>query len=178
MTGGSIVISRRKMTSGEHCARMKQYEVNDIVCSSSIMIRMMTEAGGRAMDFPAMHAAYWAGTCLEWVWEVLSQMRARRSGTIVNFSSIGGIRGAKCHIADYEETVGSMYLENVNDQQNQPGDPVRAGQTIVGVVHLDEIPKRLPLGSDAIHILETEYESRLSEMGTWKEHGVSSDFDE
>ena len=71
-----------------------------------------------------------------------------------------------------------MYLENVNDQQNQPGDPVRAGQTIVGVVHLDEIPKRLPLGSDAIHILETEYEGRLSEMGTWKEHGVSSDFDE
>ena len=136
------------------------------------------EAGGRALDFPAMHAAYWAGTCLEWVWEVLSQMRARRSGTIVNFSSIGGIRGAKCHIADYEETVGSMYLENVNDQQNQPGDPVRAGQTIVGVVHLDEIPKRLPLGSDAIHILETEYEGRLSEMGTWKEHGVSSDFDE
>ena len=34
------------------------------------------EAGGRAMDFPAMHAAYWAGTCPEWVWEVLSQMRA------------------------------------------------------------------------------------------------------
>lgn len=81
-------------------------------------------------------------------------------------------------MADYEETVGSMYLENVNDKQNQPGDPVRAGQTIARVVHLDQIPKRLPLGSDAISILETEYESRLGKMRTWKEQSISSDFSE
>lgn len=158
--------------------------------------------------------------------EVLPQMRARRSGTIVNFSSIGGIRGAigngwysaakgalellsdtlykecaplgirvliiepgafrtgfygalrgaKCHIADYEETVGKMYLENMNDQHDQPGDPVRAGQAIVRVASQDSIPKRLPLGSDAIDILQKEYESRLSEMETWKKDSFSSDF--
>ncbi len=160
--------------------------------------------------------------------EVLPQMRARRNGTIVNFSSMGGIRGAigngwysaakgalellsdtlykecaplgiriliiepgafrtgfygalrgaTCHIADYEETVGSMYLENVNDQQNQLGDPVRAGQTLVRVVHLDQIPKRLPLGSDSVSTLQTEYETRLEEIRTWKEYSISSDFDE
>lgn len=160
--------------------------------------------------------------------EVLPQMRARKSGTIVNFSSMGGIRGAigngwysaakgalellsdtlykecaplgiriliiepgafrtgfygalrgaACHIADYEATVGSMYLENVNDQQNQLGDPVRAGQTIVRVVGQDPIPKRLPLGSDSVSTLKTEYESRLAEMDTWKEYSFSSDFDE
>lgn len=159
--------------------------------------------------------------------DVLPQMRERKSGTIVNFSSMGGIRGAigngwysaakgalellsdtlykecgplgirvliiepgafrtgfygalrgaKSHIADYENTVSSMYLENVNDQQNQPGDPVRAGKTIAQIVGLESIPKRLPLGSDSVATLKTEYECRLSEMDTWKNYSFSSDFD-
>lgn len=159
--------------------------------------------------------------------EVLPHMRSRKSGTIVNFSSIGGIRGAigngwysaakgalellsdtlykecaplgirvliiepgafrtgfygalrgaKCHIADYEQTVGAMYLENMNDRHDQPGDPTRAGKVIVRVVNKDSIPKRLPLGSDAIDILKNDYESRLLEMDTWKEESISSDFE-
>lgn len=160
--------------------------------------------------------------------EVLPHMRSRKSGTIVNFSSIGGIRGAigngwysaakgalellsdtlykecaplgirvmiiepgafrtgfygalrgaKCHIADYEQTVGTMYLENLNDKHDQPGDPARAGQVIVRVVNKDSIPKRLPLGSDAIDILRKDYESRLAEMDAWNEEIISSDFEE
>lgn len=159
--------------------------------------------------------------------EVLPQMRARKSGTIVNFSSIGGVRGAigngwyssakgalellsdtlykecaplgirvliiepgafrtgfygalrgaKCHIADYEETVGKMYLENMNDQHDQLGDPVKAGQTIVRTVSQEKIPKRLPLGSDAVDVLKKEYESRLDEMEAWKAYSFHSDFD-
>ena len=70
-----------------------------------------------------------------------------------------------------------MYLENVNDQQKQPGDPVRAGKTIAQIVGLESIPKRLPLGSDSVDTLKTEYESRLSEMDTWKNYSFSSDFD-
>lgn len=160
--------------------------------------------------------------------EVLPHMRSRKSGTIVNFSSIGGIRGAigngwysaakgalellsdtlykecaplgirvliiepgafrtgfygalrgaKCHIVDYEQTVGMMYLENLNDKHDQPGNPTRAGQVIVRVVNKDSIPKRLPLGSDAIDILRKDYESRLTEMDAWNEEIISSDFEE
>ena len=69
MVGGSIIISERKTTPEEHLIRMQRYEVNDIVCISSIMIRMMLAALGQSMDFPAMHAAYWAGVCPEWVWK-------------------------------------------------------------------------------------------------------------
>lgn len=58
------------------------------------------------------------------------------------------------------------------------GDPVRAGQTLVRVVHLDQIPKRLPLGSDSVSTLKTEYENRLKEIETWKEYSISSDFEE
>lgn len=67
--GGSIVLSDRKTTPKEHLMRMQQYAVNDIVCISSIMIRMMTAVSGESMDFPAMHAAYWAGSCPQWVWK-------------------------------------------------------------------------------------------------------------
>lgn len=69
MVGGSIVISERRTTMKEHIRRMQRYHVNDIVCISSVMIRMMTEVSGQTMDFPSMHAAYWAGVCPEWVWE-------------------------------------------------------------------------------------------------------------
>ena len=69
MVGGSIVISDRKTTLDEHIRRMQQYRVNDIVCISSVMIRLMSSVSGQVMPFPAMHAAYWAGVCPDWVWE-------------------------------------------------------------------------------------------------------------
>lgn len=67
--GGSIVISRKKLTAKEHFRRMQKYKVNDIVCISSIMIRMMMAPERCNQKFPHMHAAYWAGECPVWVWE-------------------------------------------------------------------------------------------------------------
>ncbi len=69
MVGGSVVISRKKYTPREHLLRMQKYEVNDIVCISSVMIRMMMLPMLHNMQFPNMHAAYWAGACPAWVWE-------------------------------------------------------------------------------------------------------------
>ena len=69
MVGGSMVISGKKHTPHEHLLRIREYEVNDIVCISSVMIRMMTILDDQNMQFPSMHAAYWAGLCPAWVWE-------------------------------------------------------------------------------------------------------------
>lgn len=105
MVGGSIVISKEKYKPKEQLLRMQEYEVNDIVCISSVMIRMMTAAAGRSMEFPHMHAAYWAGACPEWVWEA-----ARRFFSITDCGNGYGMTecGSTSHImsgCDPEEKV-------------------------------------------------------------------------
>lgn len=67
--GGSIVISRKKWSAEEHLLQMQRYGVNDIVCISALMIRMMLAAENCKQTFPHMHAAYWAGACPAWVWQ-------------------------------------------------------------------------------------------------------------
>lgn len=73
MVGGSIVISKKKYTPLEHLNRIRECGANDIVCIASIMIRMMTESSEKSMEFPHLHAAYWAGVCPAWVWKQATQ---------------------------------------------------------------------------------------------------------
>ena len=67
--GGSIVISKKRYSAAEHMERMLKFRVNDIVCVSSIMIRMMSDTADFKGTFSDLHAAYWAGLCPAWVYE-------------------------------------------------------------------------------------------------------------
>lgn len=156
----------------------------------------------------------------------LPDMRKRKSGIIINVSSIGAVRaavgngyysaskaalelvsdavskeaaelgirvcivqpgafrtnfydslkGTEIEIKDYADTAGKMRIENVTNLRNQPGDPLLAGKVIVDMVNSGDIPKHLPLGSDASRIIETELKERLSEVEKLKEVSGRSDF--
>lgn len=86
------------------------------------------------------------------------------------------LRGGTKKIADYNPTVDSMRLENLVDNQNQPGDPQRAGKLLVQLVQSGKLPKRLPLGSDAVKIIETVLQERLAEVEQVKQYSVRTDF--
>lgn len=157
---------------------------------------------------------------------VLPQMRARKSGMIINVSSIGAVRapvgngyysaskaaleliseaadkesahlgiqvmivepgafrtnfydslrGTEKKIDDYDPAVDKMRLENMVNHHDQPGDPEKAGKLIVKIVHEGSLPKRLPLGSDAVKIIHTELERRLDELEIVKGFSVQTDY--
>lgn len=81
-------------------------------------------------------------------------------------------------IASYDHVVGSMRLENKEISHDQPGDPARAGKLIVKLVNDDFIPERLPLGSDAVKVIRTELERRLSELDEVEKYSIQTDFQE
>lgn len=58
----------------------------------------------------------------------------------------------------------------------QEGDPDKAAQIIVDMVHADEIPLRLPLGAEAIRRLTAAYQRDLGEVTRWAELACSADF--
>jgi len=79
-------------------------------------------------------------------------------------------------ISDYTTSVGSMRLENMVNNHDQKGDPDKAGKLIVELVSSGKLPKRLPLGSDAVRIIRDELKSRLAEVEETESYSVTTDY--
>src|SRR5688500_12967646 len=143
---------------------------------------------------------------------VLPHMRARRSGHIVQMSSVGGVIGNPGHaiyattkfalegasealagevapfgirvtivepgpfrteflgrslghatpIPDYEDgPAGALRARNATAHGRQPGDPVRAVEAIIDVVHASSAPLRLPLGRSAVERIRAKLQAQL-----------------
>ena len=48
---------------------MREKKTNDVICVSAIMIDLPPKGDPQPEDYPAMHAAYWASACPEWIWQ-------------------------------------------------------------------------------------------------------------
>ncbi|GAA2845970.1 short-chain dehydrogenase/reductase [Actinoplanes cyaneus] len=77
---------------------------------------------------------------------------------------------------DYEATVGRIHRFRAESQGDQPGDPVRAAEAIVKVASLDDPPRRLPLGSDALSTALTAGAARNAEAERWADLSRSTDY--
>ncbi|GIF64351.1 short-chain dehydrogenase/reductase [Asanoa ishikariensis] len=105
-------------------------------------------------------------------------------GVKVTIVEPGGFRtdwaGSSMRIEDggpeYAESVGRMARYREQAGGNEPGDPAKAAQVLVDVVDLDEPPKRLPLGSDALGLAERHNHALADELATWADVSRSTDF--
>lgn len=79
-------------------------------------------------------------------------------------------------ISDYDSVVSGMRLADKEVRHNQSGDPAKAGELIVRLVHEGTIPKRLPLGSDAVKIVRTALQDRLKEIDTVEKYSIQTDY--
>lgn len=80
-------------------------------------------------------------------------------------------------IPDLQESNKGMkqIFEQVN--HNQPGDPVKAAQAIVeALTGTKELPARLPLGSDALAVIEQSLEEEKKTLQSWGALARSTDF--
>lgn len=59
----------------------------------------------------------------------------------------------------------------------EPGDPLKAVEAIVAAVRADDMPRRLPLGADAVAGIEGKLARLKKDMDNWRELSLSTAFD-
>jgi len=76
----------------------------------------------------------------------------------------------------YAGTVGAMNDFRLSTVCQWPGDPARAARVIEGIVRLEEPPRRLLLGSDAVRMAGEADRARIAETEEWADLSSSTDF--
>ena len=86
------------------------------------------------------------------------------------------LKGTQKQIEDYADTAWKTRKENIIDNQDQPGDPDKAGEVIYETMKKENLPKRLLLGSDAVKIVSAEMKERLQEIEDWSDVSKQTDY--
>lgn len=86
------------------------------------------------------------------------------------------LKGTQKQIEDYADTAWKTRKENIVDNQDQPGDPDKAGEVIYETMKKENLPKRLLLGSDAVKIVSAEMKERLQEIEDWSSVSKQTDY--
>jgi NAD(P)-dependent dehydrogenase (short-subunit alcohol dehydrogenase family) len=86
------------------------------------------------------------------------------------------LKGTQKRIEDYDDTAWKTRKENIVDNQDQPGDPDKAGEVINEIIQKETIPKRLLLGTDAVNIVSAEMKERLQEIEDWSAISTQTDY--
>ncbi len=79
-------------------------------------------------------------------------------------------------IADYAETAGVRLTNTKLQSGKQPGDPVRAAQAIIQIAGQANAPRHLVLGAFGVDQVTKKLQRTLSDIETWKEIGLGTDF--
>lgn len=86
------------------------------------------------------------------------------------------LKGTQKDIDDYAATAWKTHKENVKNDHQEPGDPLKAGQVIVDVISQDNPPKTLLLGSDAVDFVDHQLTQRIDEINVWKDISKKTDY--
>jgi NAD(P)-dependent dehydrogenase (short-subunit alcohol dehydrogenase family) len=77
---------------------------------------------------------------------------------------------------DYQPTVGQVLSFFGQIAGHEPGDPAKAAQAIIAIVNEEHPPRRLLLGSDAVHLARQLDRADLAEIERWEQLSTSTDF--
>ena len=93
----------------------------------------------------------------------------------------GNVKKVKSDITDYEEKSATFNQQLSNEDRMQPGDPQRGVEVIIDLVRgvgvgENEVPFRLPLGTDCYETVKEKCEDTLKTLEQWKDVITSTDF--
>jgi NAD(P)-dependent dehydrogenase (short-subunit alcohol dehydrogenase family) len=142
----------------------------------------ISSIGGRVGGTPGLGAYQTAKFAVEGFSEVL-HAEVEPLGIRVTIVEPGAFRtdwgGSSMRLAevgaDYERTVGRVHASRRSTHRRQPGDPERAARVLVDLVGMEHPPKRLLLGSDALHLAERASRARAQEAAVWADVSRSTD---
>lgn len=87
------------------------------------------------------------------------------------------LKGTRVKIDDYAATAGKTRKENIVNQHDQPGDPIKGGRVIVETIEKENYPRTLLLGSSAVDAVRKKLQERLEEIEQWEEVSRQSDYE-
>lgn len=95
-----------------------------------------------------------------------------------NFFSQGSLNWEDLNtISDYDlARQNQKKFLSASDRQ-QKGDPVKGMQVLIQAVNSDNPPVNLVLGSDAYQLADKKIEIVNTELATWRNKGVDTDFE-
>jgi NAD(P)-dependent dehydrogenase (short-subunit alcohol dehydrogenase family) len=76
----------------------------------------------------------------------------------------------------YRDLLAAVRADMAGVDGRQEGDPARAAEIIVSLVHGDEVPLRLPLGREAAERISRAHKRGLAEVERWAETAGGADF--
>ncbi|UBF30047.1 SDR family NAD(P)-dependent oxidoreductase (plasmid) [Kovacikia minuta CCNUW1] len=85
---------------------------------------------------------------------------------------------AEHQMEEYQPTVGKFLHFLSTIEGKQPGDPVKAANTIIQVVESENPPLRLVLGKYAYHKFREKIESLTQELDAWETLAANTDFED
>ena len=163
-----------------------------IIMTKAVIPLMREQRSGHIIQFSSVGGRIGAPgrapySAAKWAVEGFSESLAREMALIgvhVSVVEPGGFRtdfaGASTRLtegrAEYDAVVGATARAQRVYNGRQPGDPARAAQAILKLASLEQPPFRLPLGSDALRIIEQADRARLDELERWRALSASTDF--
>jgi NAD(P)-dependent dehydrogenase (short-subunit alcohol dehydrogenase family) len=163
-----------------------------IIMTKAVIPLMREQRSGHIIQFSSVGGRIGAPgrapySAAKWAIEGFSESLAREMALIgvhVSVVEPGGFRtdfaGASTRLnegrAEYDAVVGATARAQRAYDGKQPGDPVRAAQAILKLAALEQPPFRLPLGSDALKIIEQADRAKLDELERWRALSASTDF--
>ena len=94
------------------------------------------------------------------------------------------VKTAPSHISDYQEMTKAIEGFVAATNNNQPGDPRKLVERIIDVVKSEgmaegkAIPKRLPIGRDAMGAIKKKCEDTLKLCESWEALITSTDLED
>ncbi|MEV5499325.1 SDR family NAD(P)-dependent oxidoreductase [Nonomuraea fuscirosea] len=146
-------------------------------------IVQMSSQGGR-MSFPGVSAYSASKFALEGWSEALAGevapfgvrvMIVEPSRFRTGFNGAGVLEFAEPS-QTYRQALAAVRADMAGTDGRQEGDPTRAAEIIVSLVHGEEVPLRLPLGREAVERISGLHRRGLAETTRWAEVARAADF--
>jgi hypothetical protein len=88
------------------------------------------------------------------------------------------VRFSEGAIAQYSNLLSTLNAQVARMHGHQKGDPMKAARFIVPLTEAENIPLRIPLGADAVALLDKRIKRHKEELSAWRDKSINIGFED